>query len=70
MIVMQEEVFEAHNFAEYFLFDISTITELYKKTLTKNNIEIIYEEAKVEEDENIFSRSGFDMLNIFVTENT
>lgn len=70
MQIMRQEVFEAHHFTEYFLFEITAVTELYKKTLAKHNIEVIFEEAKVEEDENIFSRSGFDMLSTFITDNT
>lgn len=70
MDIMKTDVFDAHPFADYFLFDIATVTKDYARALQAKSIQSIQLESEVEDDENIFSRSGFDIINIFIQENT
>jgi hypothetical protein len=66
MEIMKEEVFQHSIFVDYFLFNIKKVTEDYVSALKSKGIE---KESEVEDDENIFSRSGFDIIVSFILEN-
>jgi hypothetical protein len=69
MEIMKEEVFQHSIFVDYFLFNIKKVTEDYVSALKSKGIKIIEKESEVEDDENIFSRSGFDIIVSFILEN-
>lgn len=57
-------------FEEYFIFDKTSMSNLYQNSLNLKNIPVILKEVEVEDDENIFSRSGFDIIFDYIKKNT
>jgi hypothetical protein len=70
MEVMKKKVFHALKLEEYFVYDEVKILEKFQDTLKENCIKIVEKEEEADEDENIFSRSVFDILSDYIRKRT
>ncbi|EGR29515.1 hypothetical protein IMG5_154030 [Ichthyophthirius multifiliis] len=69
MEIMKERIFYGLKLVEFFLFDNEVIIKQLRDTLNRHNIQIFQKEIEVDEDENIFARSGFDIINNYIQQN-
>lgn len=67
---MKTKIFYGMKFEEYFLYDKKTVSTKFQEALKAKNLKIIEKEIDVDDDENIFSRSGFDILYDFIKKHT
>lgn len=70
MELLKDKVFYALKLEEYFLFDIPKTVESYRKILTDAKLAVFSHETEVDEDENIFSKTGFTLFSEFLEKNT
>lgn len=68
--IMKTKIFYGMKFEEYFLYDIKSTSTKFQEAVKAKNLKIIEKEIDVDDDENIFSRSGFDILYDFIKKHT
>ncbi|KAL4459433.1 hypothetical protein ABPG74_018046 [Tetrahymena malaccensis] len=68
--IMKNKIFYGMKLEEFFLLDKQAISTKFQEAVKGKGIKLILKELDVDDDENIFSRSGFDILNAFIKQNT
>lgn len=68
--IMKKKIFYGLKLEEYFLYDKKSVSTQFQEAVKAKGLKIIEKEIDVDDDENIFSRSGFDILYDFIKQNT
>lgn len=63
---MKKKIFYGLKLEEYFLYDKKSVSTKFQEAVKAKGLKIIEKEIDVDDDENIFSRSGFDILYDFI----
>ena len=68
--LLENKIFKKLKLEEYFLFDTDAFVQQFKGKLIEKELPIILKEIDVDDDENIFAKSGFNILFDAIKENS